>query len=316
MKIVFNCITTSIRDEAHAVHVMSRWASMGRVFRQAGHETVYVAREGQPGPRLAGARYLPREALDEALERAACLFMWNGLLADQRSAAERAAFAGVRVIRAELGWLPQHKTCFFDPRGVGADCTLADWVFETSLNEAQAGELLERLARYHEFMRTWGGHDTPDADVTPPYALIPLQVEQDSSIVVYGGGIRNMQQVIDRAREIRPRARLVYKLHPKAARTRADYRWPAGAAVATRGLHELLAGCDEVITVNSTVGLEALAYRKPVTVLGRAFWAHAAGESPAARRDAFLYEVFRRQWCEDWLETDRILKLLRGEVHP
>ena len=41
---------------------------------------------------------------------------------------------------------------------------------------------------------------------------------------------------------------------------------------------DLIKAADRVITINSTVGMEALLYHKPVEILGRAFYQHFDNE--------------------------------------
>jgi len=315
MKIVLYCIATNPAHDVYAVHVMQKWAWIGAQFRNAGHDVVFIAREKQPGPRLQNAPYLPPEEIAAALDGASHLFIWNGALACQKGAAAIAHDAGAVVLYAELGWLPQYRTCYFDHQGVGPRSSISAWTLEgRRLSETESVVLHARLDHYKDFLIRCISPEPADVWPRKPFVLAPLQVEDDSQIVLHGPKYRDMQVFIDEVAAMRPGKQIVYKLHPKADRTRASYRWPPGSLAATRGLADLLVRCDEIITVNSTVGLEGIAFYKPVTALGEAFWAKWGPELHPSRRDAFLYELFRRQWNEAWLRTPRVLGLLEGDL--
>lgn len=314
MKIVFDCIATNPAHEVHAIHVMGKWAWIGEQFRDAGHSVVFLARSNQPGERLSGAPYLTPERTREACEDADWYFVWNGGLALQKDAAALARSRGARVMFAELGWLPQYRTCYFDPKGVNAHSSLTDWEPERELSNAEQYALRIKLDTYKDMLRRTLAPFSADVNPRSPFVLAPLQIEDDSQIIVHGSKYRNMQTFIDKVAHMRPGKQIVYKLHPKAGKTKGDYKWPKGVLVASRGLADLLVHCDEVITVNSTVGLEGIAFYKPVTALGEAFWKPWGQELHPTRRDAFLYELFRRQWDERWLRTPRVLGLLRGDL--
>jgi len=314
MKIVLDCVATPQGLDGRAEHVMQKWAWLGQCFRQAGHEVVYVAGEHQPGERLEGAMYFRPDELALAFKRADWLFVWNGSLADQKRAVALAESMRLRVMRAELGWLPQHKTLYFDTRGTGPDSTLADWVPRRLLTDAEEAALKARLREYRRCLRQYISPSLPDVTLEPPFVLVPLQVEDDSQIVHFSK-FDSMQPFIDRVASMRPNKRLVFKLHPRAGKGKSAYRWPEGCAVVSSGLAELLEKCDEVITINSTVGIEAMAHGKPVTALGRAFWSAWTRGRGSARLRAFLFELFRRQWLEDWLCESRALKLLHDDIY-
>jgi len=110
--------------------------------------------------------------------------------------------------------------------------------------------------------------------------LVPGQVEDDASIRLGAGDIRTNRDLLSRVRAANPGAVILYKPHPDVtAGLRTGAVPPADLAVLADlvlpdadPLH-LIAACDEVWTITSTLGLEALLRGKPVTTLGAPFYA-------------------------------------------
>lgn len=128
--------------------------------------------------------------------------------------------------------------------------------------------------------------------------LVPGQVEDDASIRLGAGEVRTNLALLQAARSANPRAVLVYKPHPDVE---AGLRPGAIAPEALRGLADvvashaeplaLIAACDEVWTMTSLLGFEALLRGKPVTCLGAPFYAgwgltRDLGPVPLRRRQA------------------------------
>ncbi|MBL9058006.1 MAG: capsular polysaccharide biosynthesis protein [Rhodobacteraceae bacterium] len=128
--------------------------------------------------------------------------------------------------------------------------------------------------------------------------LVPGQVEDDASIRLGAGEVRTNLALMQAVRSAHPRAVLVYKPHPDVE---AGLRPGAIAPDSLRGLADvvatradplaLLAACDEVWTMTSLLGFEALLRGKPVTCLGAPFYAgwgltRDLGPVPLRRRQA------------------------------
>jgi len=270
---------------------------MAGAFRAVGHETRFVG-----SPAVTGT-------LDY-------LFAWNGAAATTRETVRAARSHGAQIIFAELGWLPQSGHCYFDPRGVGPQSTLADYEPGGALSNAQKLLLRVRLDRYKRTLAENAG--VCSVNLPRSFVLVPLQVEADSQIVRHAPVrfcVGGMQVLIDEAAKLRPGRSIVYKMHPHGGRSVRDYVWPRKTLVATDGLADLLGECDEVITINSTVGLEAIAHYKPVTVLGDTFYSGWGQRLEPSEREAFLAEVFRRQWSDDQLGTPEVTRLLEGNYY-
>jgi len=110
--------------------------------------------------------------------------------------------------------------------------------------------------------------------------LVPGQVEDDLSVRLGGGDIRSNLDLLARVRAENPDAFIVYKPHPDIVAghrtgvlSEATARRYADAVVLKGSIAALLGEIDELHTLTSLSGFEALLRRVPVTVYGRPFYA-------------------------------------------
>lgn len=110
--------------------------------------------------------------------------------------------------------------------------------------------------------------------------LVPGQVEDDASIRLGGGSVRRNLDLLKATRAARPDAVLIYKPHPdveaglRPGAIAVDDLWGLADCVAAKADPiALIAACDEVWTITSLLGFEALLRGKPVTCLGAPFYA-------------------------------------------
>jgi capsular polysaccharide export protein len=110
--------------------------------------------------------------------------------------------------------------------------------------------------------------------------LVPGQVEADASIAFGSPDLKSNLALLHRVRESEPGAYLVFKAHPDlVAGARHGHILPEGFAAAcdlavTDGnVLDWLELCDEVHTMTSTVGFEALIRGVPVVTYGLPFYA-------------------------------------------
>jgi len=128
--------------------------------------------------------------------------------------------------------------------------------------------------------------------------LVPGQVEDDASIRLGAGQIRTNLGLLQVARSANPEAVLVYKPHPDVeaglrpgALSDPDLAGLADVTARAADPVALIDACDEVWTMTSLLGFEALLRGKPVTCLGAPFYAgwgltRDLGPVPARRRQA------------------------------
>ena len=150
-----------------------------------------------------------------------------------------------------------------------------------------------RLSKYN----LGGGADLPPPDGRE-VILVPGQVEDDASIRLGCGEIRSNLGLLQATRAAHPAALILYKPHPDVE---AGLRPGALPLSALEGLADFVATgadpialidhADQVWTLTSTLGFEALLRGKPVTCLGAPFYAgwgltRDLGPVPDRRRQA------------------------------
>ena len=219
---------------------------------------------------------------------------WASRLPD--GLAEKAARRGVPLIRVEDGFvrsvglgsdfLPP-ASLVFDSRGMYYD-PRAESDLEVLLREAEfAPALIERADRLTARLIDRGVTKYNLADRGPPRAvpagirriLVPGQVEDDLSIVYGAARVRRNLDLLAAVRSANRDAFILYKPHPdviaghrKGAVPEAEVRHFADAIVAERSTAALLAQVDELHTMTSLAGFEALLRGRRVVVYGRPFY--------------------------------------------
>ncbi len=128
-------------------------------------------------------------------------------------------------------------------------------------------------------------YNLPASTDLPPHdgrrvILVPGQVEDDASIRLGCGAIRSNLGLLQAVRAANPQALILYKPHPDVE---AGLRPGALPPAALEGLADFIAPqadpisliehADQVWTLTSTLGFEALLRGKPVTCLGAPFYA-------------------------------------------
>lgn len=110
--------------------------------------------------------------------------------------------------------------------------------------------------------------------------LVVGQVENDASVLAACRDERTNLALLERARADNPEAMIVYKPHPDVeaglrpgAVSEDDLARLASAVVRGGDPADAVAACDEVWTLTSLLGFEALLRGKPVTCLGTPFYA-------------------------------------------
>jgi capsular polysaccharide export protein len=158
-----------------------------------------------------------------------------------------------------------------------------------------------------------GNKGIPESVPLPPrYIFIPFQVEADSQLILYSPLVgRNMDRFLslclDAARQVAPDCKLLVKLHP-ANLGQIDYgplvkKYPDVLFQKGGSSSLLIESSQAVITVNSTVGFEALTYYKPVLTLGESLYnvagvvyhVEAEGELPGLLAQALSQPVDRER---------------------
>ncbi len=115
-----------------------------------------------------------------------------------------------------------------------------------------------------------------DTDVKLPekYIFVPLQVNTDTQILVHSE-FNNIQEFITKIEtdfySLDSDIGLVFKIHPMENGI-VDYKFDSRSIVLNSNTNDLVKNSECVITINSTVGFEAIEKYKKVIVLGNAFF--------------------------------------------
>lgn len=328
MKIIFVGVFYYEGPVRHLYRIFEIYKALAKIFQAVGIEVKYFSKQNELLP-LQDT--LTEEAFKKELPECDLLFMWNGELGKEMEIAEKCRRQGTPVYFMELGWLPQCGTFYFDRKGVNYNSTLKDWQYG-AINEGQELILRAMLSYYHNFLarKTIGTLEEIEKD----YAFVPFQVENDTQIINHSHRFKKMQELVDYVFAYVPaQNKIIFKTHPKDTNL-GEIKLPARCKLYNCGTtHDFLPRCKYVITINSTVGIEALTYYKPVINLGDAFyegrkmtykvdsdediknavkWAEE-GKASVEIIDAFLYYLFERQWYSaDLNNAQKILGLIEG----
>lgn len=183
----------------------------------------------------------------------------------------------IPVIHNELGPLREPiylPTCYFDFSGVNGH-TEAARRFENYESKNDKYANFGRVALLSLFIK-----DLKPIRNFDEYEIgVPLQVEDDSNIIAYSNGFNNAE-VINYAKS--QAEKVLVRKHPYG---RIDYRdIESGSEDLTP--QEFIALCKKIITINSSVGFEALLWGKAGEILGDSPFSFINYES-----EGFIYSL-------------------------
>jgi len=215
--------------------------------------------------------------------------LWNGYYLADKALVLAGERYGKKPVFFENGLMP--RTTTVDVKGINfANSLPRDRAFYRGL-EAPVNYRLDCTLVEREPVEKM----KKEASITLPqrYIFIPFQVESDTQILIYGGWVRSMRSLYNLLSRVINRVddqelTFVFKTHPSS---RVDYddllvnQSPRILFANGNDTEELIANAESVITINSTVGIEALMLSKKVITLGLAFYSieglvlHASSET-------------------------------------
>ncbi len=255
--------------------------------RQRAEAALAAARRPSPNALVAGLQrllygwqYNGSRALF-ARHPGAVALAWNGLNGSRRAFMDGARDAGNARLYFELAPFRGRVTC--DPAGVNFVNSLPRnaefyrrWQSETGAVLDWDGIRAGIRQRAPERPPEPAGGALPDG----PFLFAPLQVPGDSQLRLFGGAFPTVPDFIAAlgaaADRLPAKWHLRIKEHPSAPHSFADLIRQAGPRVVLDNQSDtfsLVARSSGVITVNSSVGLEAMFFDKPVVACGQCFWA-------------------------------------------
>jgi len=236
------------------------------------------------------------QALRKGLDPQSRIYIWG-----RKSFEDVESYAkehGIPLYRIEDGFirsvtlgsdLTRPYSLVVDSRGIYFDPT-RESDLEYLLNTYEFdGKLLDRSRRLQRYLvekKLSKYNASPDRHIELPghqkqqkIILVPGQVEDDASIIYGAQGMSNLE-LLQKTRELEPDAYIIYKPHPDvlAGNRKGDIpeslaRNYADTVITDVSLDSVLELCDEVHTMTSLVGFEALIRGKKVTTHGMPFYA-------------------------------------------
>ncbi len=200
-----------------------------------------------------------------------------------------------KVIRVEDGFirsvglgyrLTPPISLVFDSMGIYYDSTkpseleyvLQNFSFDEDM--LQRAERLIQLIKEHRINK----YNLEERNYTPPktdreIVVVPGQVETDRSIKYGSPVVKNNLKLLEEVRKNRPNAYIIYKPHPDVAKGYRKGYYPKDALLEfcdevceDVSSISLIAVADEVHTISSLFGFEALLHNKKVVCYGQPFY--------------------------------------------
>lgn len=208
--------------------------------------------------------------------------VWSGKATDAHKGAVRVedGFLRSRGLGAELvpplSLVTDRSGIYYDPRTPsGLDTLIARRVDMTQAEALRAERLVQSLVRDGVSKYNLGGGvpALPEGH----RILVPGQVEDDASILCGAGQVRTNLELLRAARDANPEAVIIYKPHPDVEaglrKGQVNAEGLADIVAAQADPMALLENVQEVWTMTSLLGFEALLRGVKVTTLGTPFYA-------------------------------------------
>ena len=222
--------------------------------------------------------------------------------------------ADLKLIRVEDGFLRsvglgaefvQPVSWIFDQSGIYFDATTPSDLEKILQHSQFSPELISRAARLREqvvsLKLTKYNVGLTTAWQKPKHSrviLVPGQVESDASIAFGSSVVKTNLDMVRLVRQKEPDAYLIYKPHPDVVAGVRDEGQNEDNAnhycdeiITDISMAELLPQVDEIHTITSLTGFEALLRGKKVVCYGQPFysgWGLTTDQYPLARRDRQL----------------------------
>lgn len=222
--------------------------------------------------------------------------VWNGTLVPLAAAALVARKLGRRTLFFENGCLPHTTTV--DPCGVNSKSSLMDkpraFYDAVTVDEEKLRRLYQAPAairplktRWYQRMLSHKPRGTPEKVTLPDrFVLLPFQVHDDTQVLLHSPALKTMPELLRCVTEAVRRHNaacgddlwVVVKEHPSDfgrvdySGLRAQYRGAKVLFLRYYPTPALIKRARGVVTINSSVGIEALLRHKRVYTLGRAFY--------------------------------------------
>jgi hypothetical protein len=190
---------------------------------------------------------------------------------------------GIRVMHLELGplrWPDYRSTAYLDFTGVNGNT-------EAEARYGQSGFANTRysIPRLRRFFATSAPPRLPAAEFD---LGIALQVEDDSNLIAFGNGFDNQSLLVHAQLDDASQRKLV-RAHPGSL---FAVKPGSHTVDASPNSIEFIRRCAHLLTINSSVGLEALLLDIPVTTMGDSSYRHIAEADGHERSSRLAHYLF------------------------
>lgn len=260
---------------------------------------------------------------------------WNGLVGIRRAFMDAALDAGVKRLFFERA--PFNNRFTVDPCGVNFKNGLPanilpykNWFIESkkipiewAREQEQAHRRKKRILRTRRIINRQTALPPP---LTEPFLFVPLQVSKDSQLRMFGGSFRTIESFVDGLREASKKLPEGWYLRIKEHPSSKVFLFKEFEKIFDDApmfvdnktdTFELVKNSRGIVTVNSSIGLQAMFFKKPVVAAGQCFWA-IEGVSASAPTVEALGRYFS---APDKIEFDpeareMFLSFLCNEYYP
>mgnify|MGYP005621194649 CR=1 FL=1 len=208
--------------------------------------------------------------------------MWNGTKYPQNILNGICKHYHKKCIYFENGVLP--NTTSMDFQGVNAHNSISNDIniyknYQKKENSTLPNNLISRTSKNKKNLNF---EDINKKEEKIPYIFIPFQVSYDSQIIFNSPWIKNMEQLFNIIRiisiDFEGKCNFIFKEHPSDRKS--NYSNLHSESKKFKNIffdnktctEELIKKSLGVITINSSVGIEALLFKKPVITLGESFY--------------------------------------------
>lgn len=227
----------------------------------------------------------------------------------------RSVFLGSDLTRP-FSLIVDSKGLYVDPsKPSDLEDILQNYVFGENLK--QRAEKLITTITQNKFSKYNGlKHETLNFNTNKKIILIPAQVEDDASMILGGAGYDTLK-LLQSVRKANENAFIVFKPHPdvlsgnrKGLKDKSIILKYCDEIIENVSIDSAINACDEVHTITSTSGFDALLRGKKVVVYGKPFYAGWGLTSD-------LYEIPRRTRVLSLEElVTGVLILYPRYIHP
>ncbi len=190
----------------------------------------------------------------------------------------RSVFLGSDLTRP-FSLIVDSKGLYVDPsKPSDLEDILQNHIFDESLKQ-RAKKLISTITQ-NKFSKYNGlKHETLNFNTNKKIILIPAQVEDDASMILGGAGCDTLE-LLQSVRKVNENAFIVFKPHPdvlsgnrKGLKDKSIILKYCDEIIENVSIDSAINACDEVHTITSTSGFDALLRGKKVVVYGKPFYA-------------------------------------------